>query len=146
MRDTTFNIDFFQHLVTPIVGLVSKITSPKGIRYPVGDDYRYNLHHELVDVYSGEGVPVTEGLYWVFDIYKSDMGIVRNSYIFVVSKKGDVTPVAEYLDYPELSWVPEALPILKAYFGGKKLPCVELTKIKLPEKVKKEDKRFKTKT
>lgn len=132
-----FNIDFFQFLVSPIVGLVSKITSSKGIRYPVGDRVQYNLHHELIDVYRGEATHVFPGIYWVFGIYKKGLDYTRSSYLFIVSDNGTVKPVAEYLGYLNLEWVPESLHILKKYFKGESLPQIHITHTHIPEVVKK---------
>ena len=131
-----FNIDFFQFLVTPIVGLVSKITSPKGIRYPVEDRVQYNLHHELIDVYRGEATHVFPGLYWVFEIYKKGSDYTRNSYLFEVTDEGIVKPVAEYLNYLNLEWIPESLSILKKYFKGESLPQIHITQISIPQVTK----------
>ena len=142
-------VDFFLSFASPIVGLVSKITSPKGVRHVEGSDVKYGLHAELVDVYSeGKATFVESGLYWVVCIYKKDTELIRTSYLFVVTDSGSLRPIAEYLGYPELTWIPDAIPLLKAYFNNGSLPLITLTPVEVPVKKeeRKEDKRFRVKS
>lgn len=135
------SVDFYKkfRLPQPHVGLVNKITSPKGIRCKESESYTsYQLHSDLCDVYAGNECTVKPGLYWVLDISKdnSTMQLQWYHYIFVVDDE-KVYPVAEYLDQSDSWWITQAIPkVIKPYFQNQELPPIKLTLIKMPKPIK----------
>lgn len=116
-------IDVFKKfkLVKPVVcGLVMRITSPKGIREwnEATQQYHYNLHTDLKQIYDGTPVELATGLYWVVDIAKTkDLGIHWNHYLLNVAEDS-AELVESYLDVKGTDWIPEALPTIKQYLGS----------------------------
>lgn len=127
-------IDFYKEfrLPTPLCGIVSKVTSPRGKKISITDTtYSYHLYTEMVNLYKGDAATIEPGLYWVLDVCKPVEAIEWYQYLFVVEKNGDVYPVAEYLRQVDSTWVRKAMPLIKDYFAKKKLEPIKLTRIRM---------------
>lgn len=137
-----FEFDFYKELKLPrpvTCGLVSKITKAKGKRTFNEDinDYYYELHHDLVQVYNyGEEVALEPGLYWVMDIYKYKHEMYWNHYLIILENDGSVYPVAEYLNCHDSKWVKKAVKVTETYFNQEALEPVELTHCKVDKPLK----------
>lgn len=132
-----YEIDFYKELKLPrtTCGLVNKILSPKGKRrLNERNEYEYHLNDELIQVYQGEGATeVTEGLYWVMDVFKNSEGQLQwNHYLVVVDEEG-FYPIYEYLDAHDTTWILDAMPYIKGYFAGEEFDPIALTKYRMPK-------------
>lgn len=132
-------IDFYKEfpLATPVVGLVEKIESPKGLKKQE-DNGQTSYSFKCGDfwVYKNEPLELTEGIYKVLDICNIDREPTWNNYIFIIDSDGDVFPLGEFLNCPDTRWVKKALPLVKSYFAGDGLDSIELTNLR-PKKEKK---------
>lgn len=124
-------VDFYKDLPLPkptICGLVNKVISPKGTRKLNENDlYEYHLKDELIQVYDGNPVKVTNGLYWAMSIYKNQAAELKWNHYLIIVDNGSVYPVAEFLDCHDSSWIKDAMRYIKAYFAGEDLPEIDLT-------------------
>lgn len=133
MGNNQCRINFYKQfdLVDPLCGLVSKITSPKGIRKEFDDGkFSYQFRSSLVGIYEGEEMLLEPGLYWVMDVCKPKKYIIWCHYLFIIGKDGICYPVAEFLNQKNTDWVKRALPLVKDYFNGAKLTKITVTNIR----------------
>lgn len=128
----SYEVDFYKQfkLVPPTCGLISRVTSPKGVRVQEPDGYMYyKLYTDSSIIYDGKAVTLKPGLYWVMDVCNVLGAMTWNHYLFIISKDGKVAPVAEYLHQHDSSWVKKAIKVVKSYYNKEKLQPIELTKI-----------------
>lgn len=132
-----YEIDFYKELKLPqtVCGLVNKVLSPKGKRrINERGEYEYHLNDELIQVYQGEGAAeVTEGLYWVMDVFKNNEGKLQWNHYLVVVDEESFYPIYEYTGAVDTTWIPDALPYIKRYFAKEELEPIVLTKYKIPK-------------
>lgn len=139
-KNTLLEIDFYKEfeLPTPTCGLVSKITSPKGIRkLNENDRYEYHLKDELIQIYDGKPASVPAGIYWVMDIYKDREHTMRWNHYLIVVEEDSFYAVAEFLNCEDSTWIRQALPYIKDYFEEFELEPIEITPYKPPKQSKK---------
>lgn len=130
-----YKVDFYRELSLPLAGLVKKVTSPKGVRTIIDDQYVYSLKSELCCQYQGKAMRVTPGLYHVSCICKPKGEVIWNHYLFVVDADGNGYPVAEYLECSDSTWVKDAIHIVKDYFAENPVKPIKVTKYeKKPDK------------
>lgn len=139
MAREMYEIDFYKEfkLAPPLCGLVNKVLSPKGTRkLNEHDRYEYHLKDDLVQIYAGEPAKVDAGIYWVMDVCKDREGNLKwNHYLIIVGSDG-IYPVAEFLDCKDSTWIKDAIPYLKDYFGGFDMEPIQITEYKPPKQQK----------
>lgn len=139
MAREMYEIDFYKELklAPPSTGLVNKILSPKGIRKSnqLGR-YEYRFKDELIQIYDGKPAKVEDGIYWVMSIYKDrEENLKWNHYLIIVGSDS-IYPVAEFLDCKDSTWIKDAIPYLKDYFGGFDMEPIQITEYKPPKQKK----------
>lgn len=129
-----YDIDFFKKfkLETPVVGLIMKVVSPRGLRRPDSDEpdgYAYRLTAEFPLVYNeGEATSVEPGIYHILDVCKPEEKLLWNHYLFIVEDDGTAYPIWELLEQKNTQWVKEALPIIKKVFANKPMDRIKITR------------------
>ena len=129
-------VDFFKKfdLLNPVCGLVSKITSPKGIKSMENDEIIYKLHSEPTWVYNREPAPsIKRGIYWVMNVCKVKDRLTWCHYLFIVRKDKTVFPVAEYLYCEDTSWIKQAIKVIKKFYSDEPVESIVLTSLKSNE-------------
>ena len=130
MKKTKFKINPYTKfsLVTPVVGLVEKIASPRGIRkQEESGRYTYKFTSEEFWVYNDKSLELEPGIYKILDICQQSTGSHWNNYLFIIDDDGSMYPIAEYLNCPDTLWVKNALPLVKKYFAGEEIDSIKLT-------------------
>lgn len=134
----TIAIDFYKRfkLVTPVCGLVHRISKPKGIRtFDEDGKASYALVSDLIGLYEETPMKLTKGLYWVVDVCKIKGSMAWNQYLFIVDDEG-AYPIAEYLYQTDSTWIVKAIKLVKMYFNGEELEAISPTKIVWKEEQK----------
>lgn len=114
-------IDVFKQFKLPkpvVCGMVLEITSPKGVRTinEATGLYHYNLHTNLKQLYEGDSIDLTDGLYWIVDISKTkDLGLHWNHFLMEIYE-GDADILESYYNEKSTDWIPKALPTIKQHF------------------------------
>lgn len=130
-----YKFDFYKQfdLLPPVSGLVSKITSPKGIRRITDSGVKYQFHSDLIQVYDGQECMIEPGLYWVLDVCHVKKSLVWCHYLFIVEDDGTVYPIKQCLNQKNSDWIPKSLEVVKRYFNGESIDPIELRVLPRPK-------------